>query len=458
MESIYQKKYDVVVAGGGVSGAAAAIAAARQGADTLIIEQSGFLGGALTSFGVGPMMTFFAGETQVIKGIMQEIADRLAAGGYGGTHVKDTTQYISYTTPFNSEGLKLVLDELAQKAGCTVLFHTFIAGVQTEADEITALSICNKDGLKNIKSAVYIDATGDGDVMAWAGEEFTKGRPADGAAQPMTMNMKFCNVDTAALKNYVKQNMADFTRLEHHIDLMDSPAPLALAGMDSVFNKAKQNGELNIPREDVLMFETNRPGEFIINTTRIINKDATNAHSLSLAETEGRRQCAELAAFFKKYLPGFENALLEFTGPSVGVRGSRQLAGKYVLTAQDILQGRRFASAIAHSGYPIDIHSPDGEGTRSRYPGEEGDRPYYDIPYEILVPKTIKNLLVTGRCASASFEAQASIRVTPSAGAIGQAAGTAAAIAAKNGQATADVNTAALQKVLRENGAYIEGI
>ncbi len=457
MNETYKKQYDVVVAGGGVSGTAAAIASACAGADTLLVEQAGYLGGTLTSCGVAPMMTFFAGEKQVIYGLMQEIVDRMVQQGYSCGHVKDTTRYVSFVTPFESEGLKRVLDDMAAQSGCTVLFHSFIGGAITGNNRITGLKICNKDGLHDISAKVFIDATGDGDVMAWAGAEYKKGRPQDGASQPLTMKMKYCNVDTAALKGYIKEHLSDFPRLKNSLDLVDTNQPLSLAGFDSVFRKAKEDGELSIPREDILMFETSRPGEFVVNTTRILNCDATDAVSLSKAEMQGRRQCEELAKFFKNHVPGYEKAILEFTGPSVGIRGSRQLVGKYVLTSEDVLRAKKFDTAIAHSGYPIDIHSPDGEGTRTHYIGEGGGRAYYDIPYEIMVPKTIENLLVTGRCASASFEAQASIRLTPSAGSMGQAAGIAAALAAKGGLSVGQVDVAELQRLLRRNGAYIEG-
>jgi len=452
----YEQNYDVIVAGGGVSGTAAAVSAARNGARTLLIEQNGYLGGTLTACGVGPMMTFFAGDKQVIMGVMQEVVDRLIEKGYSCGHVWDTTRYVSYVTPFDAEGMKLVLDEMTAESGCDVLFHTKIGSVERESDRITGLTVCNKDGLNRVRAAVYIDATGDGDLASWSGEQVTKGRPEDGAAQPLTMKMKFCNVQTSRLKDYIKEHPDDFPRLKNNMDLVALDEPLSLAGFDHVFQKAKQNGEISIPREDVLMFETWKAGEFIVNTTRILGCDATDAAALSAAEREGRRQCEELARFMKKYVPGFEQAVLEFTGPSIGIRGSRQLVGTYVLSSQDLLEARTFPSVIAHSGYPIDIHSPDGEGTRTHYVGEAGGRDYYDIPYEIMIPENIKNMLVTGRCASASFEAQASIRLTPSAGAMGQAAGTAAAMAARMQCDAGAIPVSQLQVILKENGVYLE--
>lgn len=458
MKKIYDDLYDVIIAGGGVSGTMAAIAAARCGAKTLLLEQAGYLGGTLTSCGVGPMMTFFAGKEQVIKGLMQELVDRMIAAGYSCGHIQDTTRYVTYITPFDAEGMKLILDNMTAEAGSNVLLHTAVGKVISSNGRIDGLVVCNKDGLHTIKGKLYIDATGDGDIMYWAGAETVKGRPEDSAGQPLTLKMRLCHVDTGQLKQYIQSNPADFPRLKHNMDLVTSPIPLALAGMESEFHKAKAAGKLHIPREDVLMFETCHAGEFIVNTTRILNCDATDAASLTAAEAEGRRQCAELYHFLKTCIPGFEHALLEYTGPSVGIRSSRQLVGKYTLTAQDVLTAKKFSSVIAHSGYPIDIHSPDGEGTHTYYIGEDGGRAYYDIPYEIMLPQSIPNLMVTGRCVSASFEAQASIRLTPSVGAMGQAAGTAAALAAKADCSPDNINIETLQQKLRENGAYIDRI
>lgn len=452
-EFSYEKRYDVIVAGGGVSGSVAAIAAGRMGASVLIIEQGAYLGGALTGCGVGPMMTFHAGEKQVIRGIMEEIVERLSEEGYSTGHIYDTMQYINYLTPFNAEGLKVILDEMTEEAGCDILFHTFIGGAECIDKKITSLTVCNKDGIHQIFAGVYIDGTGDGDVAAFAGAPMSKGRKSDGAAQPMTMNMKYCNVDTKAIKDHIRKHIADFSRHQGNEKLMDSVSRFSFCGFQEEFRKAREQGELEIRREDVLCFETDRPGEYIVNTTRIIDHDAVDAASLSDAETTGRRQCRQLDQFLRKHVPGFSQALLEFTGPNVGVRGSRQLVGCYTLTAEDILQRKTFESVVAHSAYPIDIHNPKGVGTESCFLSEKGT--YYSIPYETLYCNEIKNLLVSGRCISATFEAQAAIRTTPTAGALGHAAGVAAALAAKRDGDVSEVNTDEIQKLLREQDAYL---
>lgn len=453
-QEIYGRMFDVVVAGGGVSGCTAALAAARNGASVLVLEQNGYLGGTLTGCGVGPMMTFHAGKKQVITGIMQELVDSMVSRGWSAGHVLDTKQYTSTITPFQAEGLKIVLDEKLQEAGCTVLLHTFIGSVQRENSRISSITVCNKDGLHQVQAKIFIDATGDGDVAAWAGARMTKGRPEDGAAQPMTTKMKYCCVDTEKLRAYLLENLDRFPALAPYPELVRTATCLDLHGFEEEFAREKQAGNLSIRRENVLMFGTGKPGEYIVNTTRILDHDATDALSLSDAERVGRKQCLELDAFLRKYVPGFENALLEFTGPSVGVRGSRQLVGCYTLTAEDILSRRAFSDRIAHSSYPIDIHNPKGEGTDSTFMSQPGT--YYSIPYSIMVCPQIDNLIVTGRCVSATFEAQAAIRTTPTVGAMGQAAGIAAAQAASENRAARDINVEKLQRALVDQGAYLE--
>jgi hypothetical protein len=268
------------------------------------------------------------------------------------------------------------------------------------------------------------------------------------------MKMKYANVDTARLKNRALACLDDFPKIKPHKEIFAQDIPIDLEGFDAEVAKAKAAGELSMARENLLMFGTDQQGEYIVNTTRIVGRDATNAASLSDAERAGRKQCAELDVFLRKYIPGFENAILEFTGPSVGVRSSRQLKGVYTLTAEDILTCKRFDSVIAHSGYPIDIHNPLGEGAQAKFLAKRGD--YYSIPFEITICPEISNLIVAGRCVSADFEAQAAIRVTPTAGAVGQAAGIAAALAAKSGNDVRKTDIKLLQSILKKQGAYLD--
>lgn len=447
------RNYDVVIVGGGISGAVAGIAAARLGEKVLIIESNGFLGGMLTAAGVGPMMTFHAGEKQAIQGITDEMIQRLKTIGKSVGHIEDLTNYTYSVTPFDAEAMKHELEVMLIESGGEILYHTALAEVIKEGNKITKLKVCNKAGISEISGKVFIDASGDGDLAAWAGVTFTKGRETDGASQPMTLKMKVRNVDIDRVKEYIREHPENFTRVPDNLDQLNKVERLSVVGYLKEFKEAKEKGEISIPREDVLFFETNNPGEVIFNTTRILGCDSTDPWSLSKAEIEGRKQCRELEHFMKKYMVGFENAVVVTTGPRIGVRSSRQIVGAYTLTAEDLLQQKKFEDVIAHSGYPIDIHSPDGEGT-SHGKLEWGGM--YGIPYRCLITNDIDNLLVVGRCLSATFEAQAGVRTTPTAGAIGHAGGVAAALAAKGNIGVQEIDIPNLQQTLITQGAYLE--
>lgn len=448
--------YALIVIGGGPSGAIAATAAARLGVKTLLIEKHGFLGGSLTAMGVGPMMSFHNGEgKQVVKGLPQLVIDRLMEKGASPGHIPDSITYCSTVTPFDSEYLKIELESLFTEAGGTLLYHTHLADVETRDGVIHSLVVCNKAGLTRFTADVFIDASGDGDFAAMAGAPFMKGRDKDGVSQPMTMNLKVGNVAIDRIKAYVKAHPEEFFFKDgaaEGLRRLESSHPISLGGFLSLWRDAKARGEVDVPRGDVLFFETATPGVIIVNTSRIQGLDATNPFDLSKAEMEGRRQCAQIFNFLKKYCPGFEEAIFIGSGPQIGVRESRHVRGLHVLTAEELVAETRFPDAIAAGGYPIDIHSPDGEGTNSVHLAAGA---IYTIPARSLMTDTPSNLVVVGRCISATHEAAAAFRVTPIAMAIGQGGGTLAALAIQRKSKPADVPYEALRDVLEANGAYL---
>ena len=418
------RRWDVVVLGGGVSGCMAAFAAAKQGAATLLVEQYGFLGGSLTNAGVGPMMTFHAGSRQVVTGLPQELVERMAAKQGCIGHIEDTTGYASSVTPFDAEIMKLTLDEMAQEFGVDVLFHATLIGARTENGALKSVVVQTKSGAMELQGCVFIDASGDGALSLAAGADIRQGRDADGLCQPMTTNMKVSGVDVEALKEEIRKNQSNFNVKD--LTSMDRSPRLSMAGFYKEFNRAKTEGLLHTEREDVLLFETVNPGEVIVNTTRIVKLNPVDPWDLSRAEREGRKQAHELIRFFRASCAGFENAVLVSTGVQIGVRESRRVMGDYVLNQEDLLQSRYFEDTVALGGYPIDIHNPTGAKTETTHlkPGQ-----YYYIPLQSLLVKEFENLLVCGRCMSATHEAGAAIRVTPIAMGVGQAAGTAAGLA-----------------------------
>ncbi len=444
------KPYDVIVVGGGVSGSVAGIASARAGARTLIVEKMGFLGGMLTAGGVGPMMTFHAGAVQVVRGIAEEVVQNLQQSGGSPGHIVDSTGYTYTVTPFDAELLKHVLEKMYLAAGGEILYHSMLAGVAVAAGEIAAITVATKSGPLELKAANFIDASGDGDLAAWAGVPFLLGRPGDHLSQPLTMNFKLGRVDIPAVKEYIRNHPEEFP--EARIDLLDKAPRLSMGGFTGIFAAGRSTGEISFTRECILLFETNHPGEVIVNTTRIQKVDPTDAWELSGAEVEGRRQALELFQFMKRRVPGFADAVLISSGPNVGVRESRKIQGIYVLTANDLLEQLPFADEIACGGYPVDVHSPDGEGTASRHL-EWGA--VYGIPYRSLINERVTNLINVGRCISATHEACAAIRVSPIAMAVGQAGGSAAALASRNHWATADLDYRSLRAELLQGGAFL---
>ncbi|WP_313584903.1 FAD-dependent oxidoreductase [Lacrimispora sp.] len=444
--------YDVVIIGGGPAGTVAAIASARSGARTLLVEQNGYLGGMLTMAGTGPQMTFHAGSTQVVQGIAEEIVARMVKEGFSPGHMEDFVGYASSVTPFDAEGMKLILETMVKEAGADLLYHTVYTGCEWENRKIRKVRLYAKQGFFDVSASVFIDASADADLATHAGIGSIYGREEDHLAQPMTMNIKVCNVDRDKMMEYIKKNSDDMLETIPFERLHLIPRS-GMQGAYSVINKAKEKGEFPIDRDMVLCFETNNPGEYILNMSRIIKKSALDSFDLTEAEIEGRKQAHAIVAFMRKYIPGFENAVIVTTGPHIGIRESRKINGAYRLTASDLLQNKMFEDAIAMGGYPIDIHSPDG-GTMEHHYLKKGS--WYSIPYRCLYTNELDNLLVAGRCISATHEACAAVRVTPILMAISEGAGTAAAIAAKQGIGVAAIDTAQLQNLLKEHGAFLE--
>ncbi|RLE81218.1 MAG: FAD-dependent oxidoreductase [Thermoprotei archaeon] len=409
--------FDVVVVGGGPGGFSAAVAAARNGSKVLLVERYGFLGGMATAGLVNPFMPFHVNSRAIIGGILQEVIEKLREmGGYDDK-----------TRAFDPEIMKYILERIALEAGVKILYHTcFLDTVVSGGGFIRAVLLHNKSGIQMVEAKVFIDGTGDGDVAASAGAPFEKGRNVDGLMQPMTLNFDLANVDQKMLPSREELNRA--------------------------YREAKAKGEITCPREDVLWFYTTHEGLIHFNTTRIIKVDGTNAEDLTRAEIEGRRQMFELVSWLKRTFPAFKNAYVVRSGPQIGVRETRRIIGEYILTADDILTAKKFPDAICRGAYPIDIHSPTGEGTTLKYP-PPGD--YYEIPYRCIVPLNVENLLIASRCISATHEAHSAIRIMPIVMGIGQAAGTATALCVKLDTTPRKLDVGLLRRTLKQQGAIL---
>ncbi|NMB45043.1 MAG: FAD-dependent oxidoreductase [Firmicutes bacterium] len=410
--------YDVLVVGGGPGGIAAAVGAARGGADVLLIERYGFLGGGATAMLVNPFMTYYAGDKQIVLGVFQDMLDELTKMEAYGTEREPWA--------FDTEAFKIAAERLCLEAGVELLYHVFLADAAVRDGKIQSITIATKDGLKELSAKVFVDSTGDGDLSYFAGALIEKGRKEDGLAQPMTLNFRMANVDIERIP--AKREMTD------------------------AYVKAKAEGIIQCPREDILYFFAAQPGVVHFNQTRVVKHDATEPQSMTMAEIEARRQAWEIAHWMIDSIPGFEQAYLQQTAAQLGVRESRRVIGDYLLTAEELLEACKFDDVIACGSYPVDIHNPAGEGTVIK---TVPSGTWYDIPYRCLTPKGLDNLLIGGRCISTTHESHSAIRVIPIVFAIGQAAGVAASLAAQTEAAARNVPDSDVQRELIRQGAFL---
>ncbi|GAA5512130.1 hypothetical protein Dcar01_00844 [Deinococcus carri] len=459
------RTWDVIVAGGGTAGAIAGIAAARAGARVLVVEALGSLGGTGTNAWVTPLMRNVSAGQNLNRGLTDELKARLRARGDGATDAGGNDNW------FNPEGLKVVLEQMLLEAGGEVLYHTqVVAPLVAEAQptahrapppaHLTALVLHNKGGLQAFHAGVFIDATGDADVVARAGSPFHAG-DEDGVHQAMSLRFTLAGVETGRLTAF----------LGEHGQPQASPDFLHFwmvwgwnSSLEPLFREAVTAGVLEERDGDYFQgFSVpGRPGEISFNCPRIradLN-DGANPWHLSAAQTDGRAAIDRLTAFCRRYFPGCEAAYIGTVAPMVGVRETRRIVGEYTLTVEDILDCRRFPDSICRNHYPVDIHSVKG-GARLLHE-RDGTAPYFapdayhEIPYRALVPVGLRNVLVPGRAASSTFEAQSAIRVQQNCHTMGEATGIAAAWAARDhGGEVRGVDVAALQAEMRRLGHVI---
>ena len=413
--------WDLIIVGGGLTGVAAAVSARRMGMEkVLIIEKAGFLGGAPGTCLINPFMPYYTTvdgqRVDLSQGFFSELRHLLAElGGYEpGPEI------------LHEEYLKIALDRLTRREGVQALFHAMLCGVEKEGETLAAVQAATKAGVLTFRGRYFIDCTGDADLAVLAGCPYHLGRP-DGLCQPMTLCFRIGNVDIPV---YLRNR----------------------ALMQQKYKEAQAAGRIKNPRENVLIFGTLVDGMLHFNTTRIVKHNPTDPFDVTEAEMLAREQMLEMYAFLRAEAPGFEHSQLVYSAGEIGARESRMIDGEYTLTQEDLVNCVKFEDAIAAGNYDIDIHNPEGSGT-SHYYFPAGT--WYTVPYRCLQPRNAENLLVAGRCISSTHEAQASYRIMPIVTTLGQAAGTAAAIAARQDISVKKIDTAELQRALKAHGAVI---
>ncbi|WP_168121430.1 FAD-dependent oxidoreductase [Paenibacillus sp. HB172176] len=438
------RETDVVVAGGGPSGFAAAVAAARSGARTMLIEKGAFPGGVGTAAMVAAFASgFHDGERHIIGGIFGKMREALYRQGA----LVKTDNF----EPFDPEALSLYYIKALMEAGVELRLHTWVADAAMKGDRLDAVIVQSKSGRQAIRADVFIDATGDADVAVQAGVGYEQGRPSDGLTQPVSMIFALGGVDgDKVIRELDASPGAPFDG--HTLGVNHT----IIEGQRERVARAKEQGYLaRVPRDNIGICWSlpGRPDVMYANFTRIGKIDGTNAEDLTRAEIEGRMQVEEATAFFRDWMPGFENCFLLRTATHAGIRETRRIKGLYTLTEDDVLNLRQFDDVIAQAHYMIDIHDPLGHETEiTRL--KKGTS--YDIPYRALLQDKVSNLLVTGRCISSTHEAMASLRVMAISMALGEAAGTAAALSFKRKVEPALLPVKLLQGELLRHGAILE--
>ncbi len=401
---------DVVVVGGGPAGIAAAAAAIRNGADVLLVERYPHLGGMAT----GGLVVWLYEYDRYEYGIVKEIAQRLKAlnGTFFPPRIQREMEWIdglgisgAYGIRFCPEVMKFVANEMVLEAGVNILFNSLLVDAVTEDRVVKGIIVENKEGRQAVLSKVTIDATGDGDVFAGAGESFK----VDTHAWGMSLSWRMANVDVEKFIMFRDENAEEYNKL-----------------MNELMERTDETRLMRCVPEVVLKGVTISFSPYMLGLSAIRVKD------LARVEIEGRRKIMKAVDFYKKRIPGFESAYLIQTASQIGTRASRRLDGEYVLTKKDVLEGRRFPDVIA--------------------------RNLFDLPYRCLVPKRVDGLLVSGRCLSTTREAQESIREMCPCFATGEVAGAAASLAVTNSLKPRKIDVSELQETLIKQGVVIENL
>lgn len=441
-----QLSCDVLVIGGGVAGFSAAVCAARSGANVVLAERDGCLGGTATVGLVGPFMSAYdpTGSRQVVVGFMDEFVRRMEAAG-GAIHPRKCPGGNSYSsfrtsgyvgvTPFDSECFKVTAETMCKEAGVHLLYHMlFIACDKCSDRQISTAFFASKNGIYAIEAKMFIDCSGDADVAVAAGAPTVLG-DENGKTQVSSLFFLIDGVENEKVEKYLEQ----YPESTH----------IAQRNFEDAVAKAKQAGTFPCQRSRVSIFESLN-GIWRINMAQYDGKiDFSDPEDITKAEIDCRSQIQPLMEFLKKYVPGFEHIRLLQSSQSLGIRESRRIIGEYTLTIDDIVAGRRFEDGICLVGSFVDFH---GKGYQNNY-GVSRDP--VQIPLRCLLPKDVDNLLAAGRCLSADQMAHSAVRVMPPCFAMGQAAGTAAALAFQKGVTPKQLDAAALREKLQADNVCL---
>lgn len=433
---------DVVVVGGGVTGVAAGIAAARAGASTMLLEPRPFVGGnATTGLCLHNFVTRYG--RQVVFGLAQEMVDELIAMGGAVGHIP-YQGFTSAVTPVDGNYFRIKATEMLARAGVRVLYGATVVDVRREQDRVASLTFAAKGGLHTLTARCIVEASGDGDVAAMAGVPFRKGDGPKERMQPVSMILHFHNVDTRRIAAEIGEVAPAMARRPEG----GEPIPVYFNGSFSKWNDIVIEQGIFPNRDRNVFFNTVWPDQVNVNTSAVLDVDGTDPVALSRATVELTAQCTRIGNFLKAHVPGFENGYL-VPAAIPGVRESRNIRGRYEIQDADVLEGRKVDDTIGQICFPVDIHAPDSSQAIFVQIGGDGA---FDIPFRAMLPEGLDNVVVAGRCVSATHVAHGATRNMAPCLVMGEAAGVAAAMSATRNTTIANLDIGDLQQRLVANG------
>ena len=437
---------DVLVVGGGPAGLMAAQAAALvEGTKVMLIENRGSLGGNMTQ-GL-PLLGFLGRKgNEIIKGLPLRFVETLRSRGQA-THHRACPLHVSLTM-IDPEGTKRLAWEIMEECGVKVLMYVMFVDVIKEGDQVKGVIIESKKGREAILAKTVVDCTGDGDVAFRAGAPMAYGNE-NGIAQPPTLMFSMRGVDSRKLRDAVADHpdIYDIDFIPNEFFRADDNC--TMVGFRNQIKAAREQC-YKLPVERTIFMTGMAPDEWWVNMSRVNGVDATDPEQYTHGEEECIKQNAEIVRYLKAFIPGFENAYVDRVAPFMGIRETRRIIGEYILTEQDIFDCARFDDAIGVAAYPVDLHHPVGGDCTLMWCPD-----CYDIPYRCLVPLKVDGLICAGRDISATHLALASVRVMGPAMCLGEAAGKAAALCARDGVQPRELDVRKLRKALLDEGVYL---